>query len=717
MKELLAPAGNMECLKAAVTNGCDAVYIACKSFGARKFANNFDNDEIIEAIKYCHLYNVKVYVTMNILVRDSEVDEFIDQARFLHKNGVDALIVQDFGMICLLRKKFPNLEIHASTQANNSSYNTCKLYYNLGVKRVVFSRELSVDEIDNIDVSIEKEAFIHGALCISYSGCCLMSSMLGGRSGNRGECAGSCRQPYSLLKGNKELEKDKYLLSTKELNTSSYIDRIKRSSIYSLKIEGRMKSPLYVGFITRFYRRLLDGEEFNYNEELDKLKTIFNREFTKGRILGETDDKFMNIKSPNHIGLKVGKCSIYKDKIKIELDNSRELNQNDAIRFLNSGKGMIINYLYDKNMKLCNQSNNICYVDNKIGLKEDDYVSITQSYLLEKEYNDINLYRKVNVYYKVIAKEGQKLEISIDDGIRNVKYIGSEVSQAINSPIEKSNIIKQLSKLGDTPYISNNFDIDMSNNIFIQIKELNEARRYLTNELTNMRLNAIPEFVENEVSFDKFNDNVIESSKNTCVVYNEGQLEKCIELFDRIYVKRKDLYDKYKDNEKVYLYVERCGRDYSNIPDESLISDYMYFKDNMIGNYTLNVTNIYTAYFLRKLGLKNITLSVELTEYDTNNLINKFIEKFGNVNFEILKYGRVENMIIKGNILNLEENSYEYQLIDFKNRQFPVYYDGKNTTILNHEITNIDNINNVYNRFDFYQEDIKTIEDILKKNY
>ncbi len=717
MKELLAPAGNMECLKAAVTNGCDAVYIACKSFGARKFANNFDNDEIIEAIKYCHLYNVKVYVTMNILVRDSEVDEFIDQARFLHKNGVDALIVQDFGMICLLRKKFPNLEIHASTQANNSSYNTCKLYYNLGVKRVVFSRELSVDEIDNIDVPIEKEAFIHGALCISYSGCCLMSSMLGGRSGNRGECAGSCRQPYSLLKGNKELEKDKYLLSTKELNTSSYIDRIKRSSIYSLKIEGRMKSPLYVGFITRFYRRLLDGEEFNYNEELDKLKTIFNREFTKGRILGETDDKFMNIKSPNHIGLKVGKCSIYKDKIKIELDNSRELNQNDAIRFLNSGKGMIINYLYDKNMKLCNQSNNICYVDNKIGLKEDDYVSITQSHLLEKEYNDINLYRKVNVYYKVIAKEGQKLEISIDDGIRNVKYIGSEVSQAINSPIEKSNIIKQLSKLGDTPYISNNFDIDMSNNIFIQIKELNEARRYLTNELTNMRLNAIPEFVENEVSFDKFNDNVIESSKNTCVVYNEDQLEKCIELFDRIYVKRKDLYDKYKDNEKVYLYVERCGRDYSNVPDESLVSDYMFFKDNMIGNYTLNVTNIYTAYFLRKLGLKNITLSVELTEYDTNNLINKFIEKFGNVNFEILKYGRVENMIIKGNILNLEENSYEYQLIDFKNRQFPVYYDGKNTTILNHEITNIDNINNVYNRFDFYQEDIKTIEDILKKNY
>ena len=315
MKELLSPAGNMDCLRAAVTNGCDAVYISCKYFGARKFANNFDNNEILEAIKYCHLYNVKVYVTMNTLVRDLEVDDFINQARFLYQNGVDALIVQDFGMICLLREKFPNLEIHASTQANNSSYETCKLYYDLGVKRVVFSRELSIDEIDNINIPIEKEAFIHGALCISYSGCCLMSSMLGGRSGNRGECAGSCRQTYSLIENGKLLSKDKYILSTKELNTSGFIDRLKNSSIYSLKIEGRMKSPLYVGFITRFYRKLLDGEKINYNEELDKLKTIFNREFTCGRLFCENDKDIMNIKSPNHIGLKIGKCSLFKDKI------------------------------------------------------------------------------------------------------------------------------------------------------------------------------------------------------------------------------------------------------------------------------------------------------------------------------------------------------------------------------------------------------------------
>ena len=160
MKELLSPAGNMECLRAAVINGCDAVYISCKNFGARKFANNFENNEILEAIRYCHLYNVKVYVTMNTLVRDQEVDDFINQARFLHKNGVDALIVQDFGMICLLRKKFPNLEIHASTQANNSSYDTCKLYYDLGVKRVVFSIGTSISSISSIDSSLEKTTLL-----------------------------------------------------------------------------------------------------------------------------------------------------------------------------------------------------------------------------------------------------------------------------------------------------------------------------------------------------------------------------------------------------------------------------------------------------------------------------------------------------------------------------------------------------------------------------
>lgn len=261
--ELLIPAGDMESLQQAIHNGADAVYLGCKSFGARKYAKNFDNDEIIEALRIAHLYGVKIYVTMNTLVKDDEVDSFLQQVEFLHRIGVDAIIIQDFGMLCLVREKYPDLEVHASTQANTSSKETAELFYKLGVKRVVFSREMTIQEINSIDVPIEKEVFIHGALCISYSGGCLMSSMLGTRSGNRGECAGSCRLPYTLETNGKQIANNKYLLSTKELNSAPYMQELLASDITSFKIEGRMKSPEYVGFITRYYRNLIDNKDIN----------------------------------------------------------------------------------------------------------------------------------------------------------------------------------------------------------------------------------------------------------------------------------------------------------------------------------------------------------------------------------------------------------------------------------------------------------------------
>ena len=386
--ELLVPAGDMECLYQAVANGADAVYLGCKSFGARKFARNFDNEEIVKAIKYAHLYGVKIYVTMNTLVKDDEVDSFLNQVEFLHKNNVDAIIVQDFGMICLLREVFPNLEIHASTQANTSSKETAKLFYDLGVKRVVFSREMSLDEINEVDVPVEKEVFIHGALCICYSGCCLMSSMLGTRSGNRGECAGSCRLPYSLEVNGQIVASDKYLLSTKELNSSTKMNELLKSDIASFKIEGRMKSPEYVGFITRYYRSLIDGKNINLEDETNKLKTIFNREFTEGNLFNTSASELMNSKTPNHIGLEIGKViDITPSKIKIKL--SKPLNQQDAIRFLNSKKGFIINYLYDEKDNLINSAESICYVDNKINLTEKDIVCKTQDYKLNSELKNI----------------------------------------------------------------------------------------------------------------------------------------------------------------------------------------------------------------------------------------------------------------------------------------------------------------------------------------
>lgn len=709
--ELLAPAGDMDCLRQAVFNGCDAVYLACKSFGARKFATNFSNEEIVEAIKFCHLYGVRLYVTMNTLVKDNEVYDFLEQAYFLHKNGVDALIVQDFGMICLLREKYPNLEIHASTQANTSSKETCQLFYDLGVKRVVFSRELSIDEIDSIDVPIEKEAFIHGALCISYSGCCLMSSMLGGRSGNRGECAGTCRMPFSLEKNGKILRKEQYLLSTKELNTTGEIERLKNSSIYSFKIEGRMKSPLYVGFITKLYRKLIDGEEFNLEIELDKLKTIFNRKFTSGRMFGESDRGLMNTKSPNHVGLTIGKVvDVTKDKIKIELDNGQVINQYDAIRFLNSKKGLIVNFLYDKNMKLVNSSNKFCFVDNKVGLERGDIVTKTGDYLLGKEFDEVKP-KKIPVKFFVKARLGDVLTIEISDGVNTCKVEEDCIMEAVSAPTGRDSIIKQLGKLGETPFVCDDFEIEMDEGIFIQIKALNEIRRKLIDQLTLLREGVFNEVIVNDVSFETFDISGEELSEKvgiSCFVRTREQLDTCLELnVKRIYVANRELYELYKEHKNIYLVIDRCSFYItSRLVERSFVSDYFNYKDkDIVANYSLNVTNIYTAYYLREIGLKVIPLSVELAEEEKIELIRNFEGKFGFTRFEIFSYGKVCNMVIKGNVLDIIENSREYNLIDFKMRKFPVYYDGVNTYVYNYWNFKLDRLNTQSDvRLDFYNE-------------
>lgn len=708
--ELLIPAGNMECLYQAVFHGADAVYLAGQSFGARKFASNFSNEELISAIKFCHLYGVKVFVTMNTLIKDDEVEEYIEQIRFLHKNNVDAVIVQDFGMICLLREMFPNLEIHASTQANNSSKNICELFYKLGVKRVVFSRELSIDEIDSIDVPIEKEAFIHGALCVSYSGCCLMSSMLGGRSGNRGECAGSCRLPYSLLYDGDVIKKG-YLLSMKELNTSPKFERLLNSSVYSFKVEGRMKGPLYVGFITSFYRKLIDGCYICIEEEIEKLKTIFNREFTVGHMFGVNDSKIINNISPNHIGLKVGTSIAKKNKIKIYLDKGRMIHQNDAIRFLNSNKGMIVNYLYDKNMKLCSEASGECYVDNKIGMMKNDDVAITQSSLLEKEYILKSSNKKIPITFKIKAHESMNLEVSVSDGENKFNILGSKIEKALNAPISEEDIIKQFSKLGNTPFVLKDIDIDLSGDIFIQLKYLNEVRRELIDKLIDSReKKVIGPFVENKVLFEKYNDKV--NKRISCLVHTENQLKKCLNSYDRIYVNSFPLYEQYKNEEKVYYFLDRCAYDYSNLPKRFISSDIFFFdSDYSIGSYQMNVFNIYTAYYLRKIGLSVIPLSVELQESEVIKLVSEFRKKFGYVEFELLKYGRIENMVIKGNILNLKKNSTNYILKDLKDRSFPVYYDGTLTHIYNYECVdiNIDNLQDISLRYDFFEENFSNI--------
>lgn len=721
--ELLVPAGDVESLNQAIANGADAIYVGCKNFGARKFAKNFENDEIVTAIKLCHLYGVKLYVTMNTLIKDAEVPEFLGQIEFLYKAGVDAVLIQDFGMLCLVREKYPNLEVHASTQANTSSKETAALYHSLGVKRVVFSREMSLDEIKKVDVPIEKEVFIHGALCISYSGCCLMSSMLGGRSGNRGECAGCCRLPYTLEKGQRVMANDKYLLSTKELNTSYRFEELLDSDITSFKIEGRMKSPEYVGFITRFYRNLIDSHCKNIDiDSLNKqLKTIFNRGFTEGYLFNTDPVELMNNDTPNHIGLEIGRVIEVTPKfIKIEL--IEELNQQDGIRFLNNGNGFIVNYLYGPDGKLINSApaGTICFVDNKVELTTTDVVCKTQDFKLMSSLKQLPI-RRIPVTIQVKAKLSEPLEIIMSDGTYTFMVQGNPVEPSQNAPMSKQRIREQVERLGETPFTSTTTIVESDPNIFIPVKEINELRRSLTEQLVQSRMQVNKEIVINDVVID-VPDTKLDPAI-TASAYTIEQVDACNKYkLKRIYVMDHEVSKEY-DNDRMYYVPTRNSRTpLAGYKKRALVSEYFDFslKEYLVGNYGLNVTNVYTAYYIYKLTMQTVTLSVELTNEELINFINNYIKTFNKYpNVEILAYGRVENMVIKGNILKLSTKVYDYKLRDNKGRVFPVFFDGVNTHVLNYEQVKLDDIKLLKKyaslRLDFYDEEPDKIKSIINE--
>lgn len=279
--ELLAPAGTKESLIAAVENGADAVYLGGKLFNARRFAANFNEEELCWAVKYCHVRGVKVYVTVNTLIHEHELEPVVDYIFSLYNLGVDAVIVQDLGLAHLIHSILPDFELHASTQMFLHNRFGIKFAEKLGIKRAILARELSLDEIAELAESgLDLEVFVHGALCVAYSGQCLFSSLLGGRSGNRGQCAQPCRLPYQLVDRVSQAEvveqPGDYLISPKDLRLIEHLDLLERIGVKSLKIEGRMKGPEYTAVVTRTYRDAIDRRRFDHKA----LTSVFNREFT-----------------------------------------------------------------------------------------------------------------------------------------------------------------------------------------------------------------------------------------------------------------------------------------------------------------------------------------------------------------------------------------------------------------------------------------------------
>lgn len=704
--ELLAPAGNIECLKSAIKNGADAVYFSGKNFGARKYANNFSDEEIIDAIKLCHLYGVKAYITVNILIYEDELEECINYVRFLHQNNVDAIIVQDIGLISILRMKFPNLEVHASTQAHNHNKNGIELLKNMGVKRVVLAREMSLDEINSIDVDIEKEVFIHGALCVSYSGCCLFSSMNGNRSGNRGSCTGPCRLPYKLLENGKEtLQDGAFPLSTRSLCTIDKIDKLIKSGIASLKIEGRMKSSEYVGYVTRLYRNKIDeyykSNKVNVSEdEIINLKKLYNREFTNGFLFEKEFKNVMNIKTSNHIGTILGKVlDINKKYIKVKLYDT--VYQTDAIRI--NDKGMILNKIYDEKGLLVSkvEKGNIALFDNKIDIKNAKEVRKTIDSNLV---NQINNYeeKKIDVSLSFKAYEGYKISLEISDQTNTIIEYGCIAQKSIKKGMDYESIKKHIDRFGNTPFTASNINIDIKGDIFIPINELNDLRRRLVAKLIDVRENYHPSiFIENDIESDNYKRNIDNTVKINVLVRNEEQLRTAAELkVNNIYIDDIKLYEKYKHLDNTFYRTPRVNK--SDIHyDRMLINDIGMLKykknANIVTDSYLNITNTASIRFLLQNNVKLICLSYE---NDFNNIKNlsKYSDKL-----ETIVYGRPEVMIMKYCPIKMIANKDKepcnlcyknsYSLKDTSGNIYPIKTRGHITTIYHRDvITKIDDI-------------------------
>lgn len=694
--ELLSPVGNFDCLKAAVQNGADCVYLGADTFNARASANNFNLDNLEKAINYAHLRDVKVHLALNILIKNNEFEEALKLASKAYEMGIDAIIVQDIGLAQFLLNHFKELPIHASTQMTVNNLNYILELEKIGFKRVVLSRELSLSNIEYIckHSNIEIETFIHGALCISYSGQCLLSSMIGGRSGNRGKCAQACRLPYELINNtsNKCIDKG-YLLSPKDLCGLEFIPSLINAGVSCFKIEGRMKSPEYVATVTRIYRKYIDLFYSNNaykisNDDKKDLLQVFNRGgFSCGYLQDTANTDFVFKDKPNNMGIYLGKISKYNsNKGYITIELSDDVSIGDSLAISNSNSKYYVSELIKNNknitkamhqekVKIGRIKGNIRIGDHvyKIASKElshNAFLSYSNSENKKIKLNcDISISKDMPILLRVYTDYPptsmyHNIDITIHSEIYAIK--------ALNTPITADRIISQLSKTGNTPYEFSNININLEDNLYIpSIKALNDLRRNAIEQVENTLLKKYSR-TSAKYKLNKFENNICNTESQISVLLNilEPDIDYSeLKNIDNIYIPIKyfhlkkyqkclkqlsELFNLYvytptilKDNYKnVFLSIidnaitnyNLIGFVISNIGYINLLQQYKS-KYEFIGNYTLNIFNTYSALFFKELGLQKITPSVELNKYDLNEIINN-----SNLDTEIIIYGNTPVM-------------------------------------------------------------------------
>lgn len=687
MTELLAPAGNMEALKAAIANGCDAVYLGMQKFGARAYSDNFNIESLKEAIQYAHLRSVKIYVTMNTIVFEDEIDDMKAQLDALNDIGVDGIIVQDLAVFDYVAENFEDMEVHCSTQMGIDDLEGTLLCKELGSDRVVLARETAIEEVKEIRkvAGIPLEVFVHGALCISYSGNCLMSGLIGYRSGNRGRCVGSCRKPYELIDTQTgESLGTNYLLSTKDLNTIEHIDELK--SIDSLKIEGRMKEPVYVANVVSKYRVALDGTADA--GDIDNLKKTFNRTYTRGYIFHEEAKNITNISRPNNFGYEIGKITgSYRGMYEITLNDT--LNQNDIIRIDHNNEDVNLSVvkLYDRTGNLINKSEDRCYIKIKEKLTPGDIVYKTkdQQYYKHLESALSGEFRRFPLDIKVYAYPDAKLIIDAEGLGQQYIYESEEIlSEARNNPTTAEQMIKQFSRLNDTVFELGDVQFE-EYNAFIPAKLLNSARRKIVQALYDMKLSSKPNRTKQAAPKEKISFERREPYLTASVV-TKAQYDACVkcgikEVFYDNIVRRNQVEYQPKDGQ---LLIGGYGGIYAYRDTNPFVTD-----------YSLNVVNADSCRILHGLGAKRVTLSYELNRKQIYDLINAYhAENNGYPALEMIVYGRAPLLFTKYCPLKKMKQcglcrKKKYELRD-EYSTFPVLsHEDCSTTILNGRVLNL----------------------------
>ncbi len=492
MVELLSPAGSYETLCAAVNAGADAVYIGGSMFGARAYADNPDEELLIRGIEYCHLHGRKIYLTVNTLLKEKELETMLYSYLLpFYENGLDGVIVQDLGVVQFIQTFFPGLPVHASTQMTVTGSEGARFLQQQGITRVVPARELSLQEVRRIidDTGIEVETFIHGAMCYSYSGQCLFSSMIGGRSGNRGRCAQPCRLPYTCTSGKKTYTG--YLLSMKDMCTIDLIPDLIDAGIASMKIEGRMKRSEYAAGVVSIYRKYIDLYQKHgrsgyrvLDEDRGILMDLYNRGgFSQGYYRQHNGPAMMSMNRPNHYGTEAARVKAVR-KGMIQAAALEPLHQKDMLELpdgteITLGKDIGTGAVFDLN---CRSSKTV----------PGDIILRTKNEFLLSQLQEKYLKEKLQVKIKGdlrIFRDGTAI-LKLNSRAASVTYSEAIAETAQNNPATEDSIRKQMSRTGNTPFVFERLFISLDDGLFIPVRRLNEFRRAALEQLEQAILDA-----------------------------------------------------------------------------------------------------------------------------------------------------------------------------------------------------------------------------------